>query len=82
MRKPDPSVRFIVTCLGAAECIVAFEPEGAIHTLSKGDVFTVEVKGPGSGVIELSYEPGGIIICAWSGGDTFAWDKEGNKLQV
>ena len=82
MKTPDKSVRLIVTCLRAAECKVAFEPEGAILTLMSGDVFTVDVKGPGTGVIEVSYWPDGISINAWSGGDTFAWDKAGNKLQV
>jgi hypothetical protein len=45
-------------------------------------VFTVEVSGPGTGIIEVSYMPEGISIGAWSGGDTFAWDKSGKPLSI
>lgn len=83
MSTPEPSVTFLVTCLHAADqCEVAFEPEGAVVTISPGDVLTVEMRGPGNGLPEVSYHPRGISVCAWSGADTFAWDKSGKQLQL
>jgi hypothetical protein len=38
MSSPEPSVKFTVTCLQAAECNVAFEPEGAVVAIAQGDV--------------------------------------------
>jgi hypothetical protein len=82
MSSREPSVKFTVTCLQAAECNVAFEPEGAVVAIAQGDVLTVEIRGPGTGFPEVSYIPGGISICAWSGADTFAWDKSGKPIAI
>lgn len=78
-----PVCEVLVTCLHAADhCEVAFEPEGAIVTIRPGDILTVEMRGPGSGDPEVSYHPRGISVSAWSGADTFAWDKSGRPLRL
>lgn len=82
MNAVEPSVRLVVTLLGADACDVAFEPEGAVVPLKHGDAFTVEVRGPGDGVVEVSYHPEGISITAWSGARTFAWNRAGDPLAI
>jgi hypothetical protein len=82
MNSAEPTVRLIVTLLGTDACDVAFEPEGAVIALTKGDALTVEVRGPGDGVVEVSYHPDGISITAWSGAQTFAWDRAGSPLTI
>ena len=54
-RRPDCPL--LVTVLEAETCVVAFEPEGATITLNKADAFTVEVSGPGDGVVEVAMTP-------------------------
>jgi hypothetical protein len=79
----DHSVRLVLTCIAAASCEVRFEPEGATATLVEGEPIEVEVRGPGTGIVEVSYLPDGINIVAWSGADTFAWEmKTGTRIET
>jgi DNA-binding beta-propeller fold protein YncE len=78
----ETSVRLLLTVLESDACDVAFEPEGAVVALRRGDAFTVEVSGPGTGVVEVSYDPKGISIGAWSGASTVAYDRAGNRLDI
>jgi hypothetical protein len=81
-KQSEPSVRLLVTVLEADSCEVFFEPEGANFSLNRGDAFTVEIGGPGDGVVEVSYSPEGVSIGAWSGASTVAWDRAGNRLKT
>ena len=82
MGRVVPSVKLELTCLDAASCEVAFEPEGTVVTLKREDVISVEIRGPGTGILEVSHRPDGISIGAWSRGDSFAWDKSGRQLRI
>jgi hypothetical protein len=82
MKSMNPVVKLVLSCLDTATCEVAFEPEGALITLEKDHPVTVEIRGPGEGVVEVSFDPKGIRIGAWSGGDTFAWDDAGEPLRI
>ena len=75
-------VRLLLTCLVAPNCTVAFEPLGSVHTLNQDDIFHVEIFGPGSGEVEVSYRPDGISVGAWSGADVRVRDKSGSELQT
>ena len=76
------TVRVIVTCLEDEPCDVAFEPEGAVHTLRPDDVFTVEFTGPGDGLVEVSHRSDGISIAGWGGAEVTAKDRSGRHLQL
>jgi hypothetical protein len=82
MSVTQTSIRLLVSCIKSAECDVSFEPEGAVVKLAHGDAFTVQIQGPGEGVVEVSYEPNGLIIGAWKGARTEAWDRSGRRLQI
>lgn len=82
MNQGESSVRLLLTLFDADSCEVAFEPEGAAVTLKRGDAFTVEIRGPGDGVVEVSYDPKGISIGAWSGASTTAWNRAGHRLDI
>ena len=76
------TTRFLVTCIEGESCIVAFEPEGAVHTLRADDAFVVEMAGSSPGVPEVNFSGDGITLCAWSGADTRAWDRSGKELRL
>jgi hypothetical protein len=71
-----------LTCLDAPAVTVWFEPEGAEHTLARGDWFHVEITGRDHGDPEISHVPDGLIIGAWSGAATRVWNKAGDELQT
>jgi hypothetical protein len=77
----DPkTVVLTVTCLDAPVVLLSFEPEGAQHSLQRGDWFRVEIVGPDDGDAEVSYSPGGLTIGAWPGSATRVWNKAGEEL--
>ena len=82
MIEPETSVRFLVTVLGADAFDVAFEPEGALVPLRRGDAFTVEMRGPAGGIPEISYDPPGLTIGAWAGASTRAWNRAGEEPKL
>jgi hypothetical protein len=82
MNQSEPFVRLLLTVLDVDSCDVAFEPEGAVVTLRRGDALAVELHGPGSGVVEVSFDPKGISIGAWSGASTTARDRTGQRLDI
>ena len=71
---------FEIACTDTPQCSVSFEPEGSLHTLREGDVFDVEVVGPGSGRVEIVFLPDGLIVGAWSGADTRVRSKQRGEL--
>ena len=75
-------MNLVVTCVGAPSCSVSLEPEGALLELTEDDWFDVEISGEGSGQVEISYTPTGIIVGAWSGSETTVHDRAGRKLDV
>jgi fermentation-respiration switch protein FrsA (DUF1100 family) len=78
----EPSVRLLLTVLDADSCVVYFEPEGGFVRLDRGDAFSVEITGPGDGIVEVSYAPDGLSIGAWSGASTVAHDRQRNRLDI
>jgi hypothetical protein len=76
------TIRLVVTCIDAPSCKVFFEPEGAERVLPAGDVFNIELSGPSPGVPEVSFVPDGIMVSAWTGADTRAWNRAGEDLHV
>jgi hypothetical protein len=73
-------VSLLLTCLDGDECQVAFEPEGAVHTLKAGDAFRVEVKGVGSGEVEIGFVPNGITVVAWDEATTVVRNRAGSHV--
>ncbi len=78
--QPQERVVLTVTCTDLAQCEVAFEPEGSVHVLRPDDAFEVEVAGPGSGHLEITCVPGGVVIGAWSGAETRVRDRAGREV--
>jgi hypothetical protein len=76
------TIRLLLNCIRAPECVVAFEPEGATITLREGAPVRVEITGAGEPLVEVSYWPDGISVDAWPGADTRAWDAHGNELPI
>ena len=74
------TVRLLLTCLNDDQCVVAFEPEGATHTLRSNDVFTVLISGPGDGEVEVSYDDEGITVHKWPGADFHLTNRRGERL--
>jgi len=72
----------ILECFDAEECVVNFEPEGAEHTLSRGDQFRVEAVLPADYPIEVAYYPGGISIVAEQTWGTRVLNKAGEQLKL
>ena len=82
-----PTARLLIHCFEPEACEVAFEPWGAVHTLERDDAFTVEIIGPGSGLVEVAYKPGWISVCAWLDDDgtvaeMTARNKRGESLRM
>lgn len=59
---PMQTVSFLLTCVEGPQCLVAFEPWGAVHTLKRDDRFTVRLRGRSIEPFEISYKPGVIIV--------------------
>jgi hypothetical protein len=74
------TVRLLLTCLDGEQCVVAFEPEGATHTLRADDAFTVLISGTGGGEVEVSHENDGITIHKWPGADFYVTNRSGQRL--
>jgi hypothetical protein len=73
----------LLTCHEVEEVEVAFEPEGMLHTLRKGDLFRVEVVLPAGREIEIDYGPDGkMAIWAEQTWGTRAFNKAGEPLQL
>ena len=70
----------ILTCVDVPEVVVSFEPEGATHTLVRGDQFRVAMVGPDDGDPEISHSPGGLTVCRWTTADVRVWNKAGDEL--
>ena len=82
-QRRDAKITFLVTCLDAPECSVAFEPEGAVHTLLETDEFRVEIE-PGDKVpyIEVGYSSDGLSIVEASDATVRAWNRAGRELRL
>jgi hypothetical protein len=72
----------LLQCFEVDSCEVAFEPWGAVEILRGDDAFDVEISGPGDGVVEIAYRPGGISVWAWSGAEAVARNKAGARLNI
>ena len=69
-----------ITCVDEDKCVVSFEPWGAAYDLAPGDVFYVEVKGPGSGILQILHDPSGISVWTWEGGKFTVRNEAGTAL--
>ena len=56
MNQPEPVIRFQLCNVSDSTCTVSLEPLGDQAELRKGEVFTVEISGPGDGIVEICYE--------------------------
>jgi hypothetical protein len=72
----------LLSCYDVDEVEVAFEPEGMLHTLRKGDVFRVEAVLPAGREIEVTYSPGSIATWAEQTWGTRAFNRAGEPLQL
>lgn len=73
----------LLQCYETEEVEVAFEPEGMLHTLRKGDFFRVEVVLPVGREIEIEYRPDGkMAVWAEQTWGTRAFNSEGEQLQL
>ena len=72
----------LLHCFGTDECAVHFEPEGAVHTLRRGDVFRLEAVLPAGQEIEVAYYPGAISVWAEQAWGTRAYNKAGEPLRL
>ena len=82
MDRPHRVIRFQLSNLTDAPCTVSLEPLGDQADLPKGEVFTVEVSGPGDGPLEISYAPNGVIIGEWNGAKTRLLNRQGERVQT
>ncbi|HEY1776195.1 MAG TPA: hypothetical protein VGG41_08560 [Solirubrobacteraceae bacterium] len=80
MGAKSKQIVLMLTCVGAPEVVVSFEPEGATHTLVRGDHFRVEMVGPDDGDPEISHSPDGLSIGRWTTADVRVWNKAGDEL--
>lgn len=78
----DRRVTFTLTCDEVDECRVAFEPDGSVHPLRRDDALDVEIAGPGSGRVEITFVPDGFIVGAWAGSETSARNWAGESLAM
>ena len=76
----DKTVRLNLQCTDEGTCTVAFEPYGATHELRPGDVFHIEVTGPGSGELSILHSPDAISLWPWDEGDFTVHDGQGQEL--
>jgi len=72
----DQTVRLLVSNLSDDQCTVSIEPLGGQVTLPKGEVFTVQVSGPGKGLVEVSYATNGLVIGEWDGAITVLMNRQ------
>ena len=73
-------VRLSLECLHDDGCVVAFEPEGAVHKLPRGEEYVVLIQGAGSGEVGVSYDGDGLTIWAWEGASTAVTDGAGRTI--
>ena len=76
----DKKVSLMLTCTDDEGCMVWFEPWGAEHFLARGDVFHVEIRGEGSGEVEVTHSTRGLSVSTWPGGDFSVRNAAGKEL--
>lgn len=74
-------VRLRLACDDDPACDVFFEPEGGMVHLRKSDPLSVEVTGPGDGIVEITRIGRGLVVWVWSGAETRAWHKDGTRAE-
>ena len=72
----------LLTCLGAEQCTVYFEPWGSEHVLKRGDVFNIRSGALAKGQVEVSVVPNGISVCFSSDDEVIVTDKSGLRLVI
>ena len=77
----DQKVRLLVSNVSDGQCMVSVEPLGGQVAVPKGEVLTVEVSGPGKGIVEVSYARNGLIICEWDGATTLVMNRRGEIIK-
>ncbi len=80
MKRSNHTVRLILTNLADSTCTISFEPKGAQAQLPVGEVFAVEITGPGDGLVEVSFDGDGLSIGEWDGAHTRIRNKRGEKV--
>jgi hypothetical protein len=82
MTRAEQKVTLILTCVGASQCTVGFEPEGAQHTLRADDAFRMEITSDTALEVEVSYGPTGLIISEATGADVAVKDRDGAEVSI
>ena len=82
-----PTARLLIQCTAPDACDVAFEPWGSVEILRPDDAFTVEITGPGDGLVEIALSSDGLSVFAWIDddgtiADMTAWNKAGERLRI
>ncbi len=80
MRQPLHTVHLKLATLAGEQCTVSFEPKGAQAPLPVGEVFAVEISGPGDGIVEVSFAKEGLIIGEWDGAHTRVRNSRGEEV--
>jgi hypothetical protein len=75
------TVRLLVSNLSEGECTLSLEPLGGQVTLPKGEAFTVELSGPGKGLVEVIYATNELIIGEWDGATTVVMNRHGEIIR-
>jgi hypothetical protein len=75
-------VQLNVQPAGESAITVNLEPTGMQYRLEPGELIRVVVKGPGTGVVDVSHVADTIVVCTWAGGAMQAYDQHGNELHV
>jgi hypothetical protein len=80
MAQAHRTVQLKLTTLADQQCTVSFEPKGAQALLPVGEVFAVEISGPGDGIVEVSFAKEGLVIGEWDGARTRVRNRRGEDV--
>ena len=82
MGSQDQTVRLLLSNLSDDDfCTVSFEPLGGQVAVGKGEALTVEISGPGNGIVEVSHVSNGLIIGEWEGATTRVMNHLGEVVE-
>ncbi|MGW4213726.1 hypothetical protein ACWEIJ_37485 [Lentzea sp. NPDC004789] len=78
----EKEVRLQVGPYSAASLTVSFEPTGMAYELAAGEFFSVVMRGPGSGIVDIGHTADTLVVGAWAEAETLVWTKDGTRLYV
>jgi hypothetical protein len=81
-KSSEKEVRLRVGPYSGKTLTVNFEPTGMSYELAAGDWFSVLMKGPGTGLVEIGHAPDVLVVGAWAEAETSVWTKDGSRLSI